>query len=182
MRDVADGTRLRRFLNALAHRVRGPGTLYLVGGSSAVWEGWRETTIDVDMKAEPEPLGLFEAIAELKNELGINVELASPDQFIPALPGWQDRSPILEKHADVVFRHYDFYGQALAKIERGHGRDLFDAEAMVKRAWVHPPKLLELFEAIEPGLIRFPSIDPSRFRRDVLAFCTRMAAGSWHEQ
>jgi hypothetical protein len=51
---------------------------YLVGGKK---------TIDLDMKADPEPLGFFEAIAELKDSLDTNVELASPDLFIPEVPG-----------------------------------------------------------------------------------------------
>jgi hypothetical protein len=41
--------------------------------------GWRGTTIDVDLKMSPEPEGAFEAIAALKDELDINVELAAPD-------------------------------------------------------------------------------------------------------
>jgi len=42
-------------------------------------------TVDVDMKADPEPSGYFESIASLKNELSLNIELASPSDFIP---GW----------------------------------------------------------------------------------------------
>jgi len=31
-------------------------------------------------------------ISELKEELALNVELASPLDFLPELPGWQERS------------------------------------------------------------------------------------------
>ena len=49
----------------------------LVGGASAVIIGWRETTLDVDLKLDPEPPGVFEAIALAKDALAINVELAA---------------------------------------------------------------------------------------------------------
>jgi hypothetical protein len=74
-------------MEALGQRVKGPGTIYLTGGATALLFGWRAKTIDVDIKADPEPRGLFEAIAELKESLDANVELASPDLFIPEVPG-----------------------------------------------------------------------------------------------
>ena len=81
--------KLEQFMSALGRRVRGPGIIYLTGGSAALHHHWRSITIDIDIKPEPEPAGIFEAIASLKEELDVNVELASPDQFIPALPGWR---------------------------------------------------------------------------------------------
>ena len=72
-------------MEALGQRVKGPGTIYLTGGATALLFGWRAKTIDVDIKSDPEPRGLFEAIAELKESLDTNVELASPDLFIPRI-------------------------------------------------------------------------------------------------
>jgi len=60
---------------ALGKRVRGEGRIYLAGGATALLHGWRRMTIDIDLKPAPEPAGLFEAIAQLKEELDINVEL-----------------------------------------------------------------------------------------------------------
>jgi hypothetical protein len=76
-------------------------------------------TIDIDIKPEPEPAGLFEAIALLKDELDVNVKLASPDQFIPALPGWRERSLFIAIHGLVEFFHYDPYGQAFPNCNGG---------------------------------------------------------------
>lgn len=152
---------------------RGPGQIFLTGGASAVLYGWREMTVDVDLKMLPEPPGVFEAIAILKDELNINVELASPDLFIPELPGWRERSQYIATHGDVEFLHYDFYSQALAKIERGHGRDLRDAESMIEYGLVDTGQLLALFAEIEPGMIRYPSIDRVDFRRKVEQFLSR---------
>ena len=43
--------------------VRSYGGICLVGGSFAVLLGWRETTVAVDPRLDPEPAGVLEAIA-----------------------------------------------------------------------------------------------------------------------
>src|SRR5438270_9677044 len=92
MRRQVDRTNLERFMEELGKRASSRGTVYLTGGSTALLLGFRDQTVDIDIKLDPEPKGAFQAIAELKETLGINVELASPDQFIPPLPGWKERS------------------------------------------------------------------------------------------
>ena len=94
----------------------------------------------------------------------MNVELASPDGFLPEVPGWRERSRFVSREGLVTFRHYDFYAQALAKIERGHTRDLLDVRAMLERRLVEPGRLRELFAAIRPSLYLFPAVDPETFR------------------
>src|ERR1022692_734829 len=132
MRAETNRAKLGAFMEALGERVTGPGRIYLAGGATAVLYGWRDMTIDVDLKPDPEPPGLFEALAVLKDELDINVELASPDQFIPAVPGWRERSLFIAVHGLVEFFHYDPYGQALAKLQRGHARDLRDVHSLLQ--------------------------------------------------
>lgn len=65
VRADSDKAKLEEFMEALGQRVKGPGTIYLTSGATALLFGWRAKTIDVDSKADPEPRGLFEAIAEL---------------------------------------------------------------------------------------------------------------------
>ena len=149
---------------------RGAGKVYLTGGATAVLEGWRPTTVDIDLKLDPEPAGAFEAIARLKDELDVNVELAAPDQFIPPLPGWRERSRYIGSWQGVEFFHYDFYAQALAKIERGHGRDLRDVHELVRRGMVAPQKLIEHFELIRPELARYPALDADAFEAKLREF------------
>jgi hypothetical protein len=159
---------VRRLMRALGAQSRGPGRIYLTGGATAVLKGWREATVDVDLKLDPEPAGVFEAIARLKDELQLNVELASPDQFIPDPPGSRERAEAIGCEGQVEFYHYDFYAQALAKIERGHTRDDADVQAMIGLGLVERDLLRQLFAAIEPQLLRFPAIDPSVFRAKLL--------------
>ena len=156
---------------ALGKAVKSPGRIYLTGGATALLHGWRTNTIDVDLKADPEPQGFFEAIAILKDSLDVNVELAAPDQFIPELPGWRERSLFIAQHGPIEFRHYDLYSQALAKIERGHERDRADVAAMFQRQLIAKDRLWELFQAIEAVLIRYPAITASEFRRSVEKIC-----------
>ncbi len=171
MRGEMDKAKLEAFMRALGACVRGAGTIYLTGGATALWYGWRAATIDVDIKPDPEPAGLFEALAKLKNELDINIELAAPDQFIPAVIGWQERSIFIARHGLVEFFHYDPYGQALAKLSRGHPRDLHDVRSMLEQELITTGGLREKFAAIEPQLIRYPALDAAVFRANVIRFC-----------
>lgn len=165
MRERATGQSVLRFLEALARHVSTPTTIFLVGGTSAVIEGWRESTMDLDVVFRPETDAVLRAIPALKERLHLNVELASPDQFIPIPAGWESRSPEVRRFAQLRVCHFDFTAQALAKIERGHARDLEDVAAMRTRGLVTVDGLREAFATIEPELYRFPSIDPDTFRR-----------------
>ena len=100
----------------------GPVSVFLTGGTSAVLIGWRETTVDIDLRMEPDDDDVLRAMVRLKTGLDLNVELASPSDFIPPLPGWRERSRFIEHDGQLSFFHYDFYAQALSKIERGHSR------------------------------------------------------------
>jgi hypothetical protein len=95
----------------------------------------------------------------------INVELVSPAHFIPELPRWRARSPAIRRHGLMSFHHYDFYAQALARIERGHARDQLDVAEMLARGLVEPARLRELYAAIEPQLFRYPALHGPSFRR-----------------
>lgn len=139
--------------------------LYLTGGATAVLLGWRQSTIDVDIKMEPESDRLFRALPRIKDKLEINIELSAPDQFIPEIPGWQERSSFIAKEGRLSFYHYDFYAQALSKIQRGHAQDRTDVREMIDRGLIDPLDVRRRFEQIEPQLYRYPAIDPAAFRR-----------------
>ena len=126
MRALTEASNLRRFLTELGRAAREPARVYLVGGASAVLLGWRQTTIDIDLEIVPDRDDLLLAIRTLKERLQINVELAYPWHFIPALPGWQQRSVYIGQEGPLSLYHYDFYSQALAKIERGHAQYRLD--------------------------------------------------------
>jgi len=167
MRELTDARRLRQFMRLVGQRTRARGRVYLVGGACAVWLDWRATTIDIDLDLDPGLDALLREIPAIKEELHVNVELASPAHFIPELPGWRDRSPFVVREGAIDFHHYDFYAQALSKIERAHARDVADVREMAARGLIEPARLLVFFEQIAPGLYRYPAIDPASFRRAV---------------
>lgn len=169
MRERVDRTRLRAFMRALALTTRRPLQIYLVGGATAVLEGWRESTIDVDLRLGDDADAVLRAIPEIKEQLNLNVELASPADFIPVKAGWEDRSPFVAQEGTVTFRHFDLYAQALAKIERDHDTDRKDVAELIDRGLVERRRLQEYFDAIAPELYHFPAIDPASFRRAVTA-------------
>ena len=100
--------------------------VYLTGGASAVLLGWRDSTVDIDISFLAETDDILKAVPDIKEELRLNVELASPPDFIPAVPGWETRSRFIDRKGKVSFYHFDFYSQALSKIERAEDflRDL----------------------------------------------------------
>lgn len=165
MREVATRARIERFLHELAAAATAPTTVYLVGGTTAVLIGWRDSTRDVDLVIRPESDAMLRAIPALKERLALNVELAAPDQFIPVPAGWEARSPEVARIGQVTVKHYDLTAQALAKIERGHARDLDDVRAMLAAGLVTPTGLREAFDHAAPQLYRYPAVDPAAYRR-----------------
>ena len=161
---------LKQFMKELAAAARSPGNVYFTGGATALLLGFREQTIDVDLKLDPEPQGVFEAIARLKNRLNLNVELASPEDFIPRTNDWRERSRHVATIGPVQFFHYDFVLQALAKLERGHEHDLEDVVNLMQGGYVTADELKECFDRIQPLLVRYPAIDPEQFRKKVENF------------
>jgi len=147
--------------------------MYLTGGATAVLEGWRATTVDIYVRFEPDSDDLLRHIPALKERLQVNVELASPPDFIPELPGWRDRSPFVTREGALDVHHFDPCSQALSKLERAFEQDLDDVREMLARGLVDPVLARQLFDAIEPELVRYPAIDPVSFRARVQAGLSR---------
>jgi len=167
MRELADASRIERFMRELGKAARSEGRVYLTGGATAVLNGWRESTLDVDIKLIPDSDELLREIPRLKEELSINVELAAPSDFIPVREGWEARSPLIRTEGKLAFHHFDPVAQALSKAERGHEQDRRDIKHLIASGLVDPAEARAQFEAIEPELYRFPAIDPATFRRSV---------------
>ncbi len=70
MRPPVDAERIWELGRRLGQVARGRVRIYLTGGATAVLEGWRGSTIDVDLRFEPEADELLRALPELKERLG----------------------------------------------------------------------------------------------------------------
>jgi hypothetical protein len=169
VRDAADGERIASLARELGRAVA-PGTrMYLTGGATAVLEGWRESTADIDVRFEPDSDAALNRIAEIKERLRVNVELASPLDFLPELAGWRSRSRFRFREGNLEVFDFDPYSQALSKLERGFELDLDDVRSLVNSGQVEPATLRKLFDGIEAELYRFPAVDPASLRAAVEA-------------
>jgi hypothetical protein len=166
MRQRVTRERIEQFMAAFVGG-KSPARIYFVGGATAVLLEWRDSTVDIDMKLVPDTDEILRILPKLKERLQINIELAAPDDFIPAIPGWQERSRFIKRAGLIDFFHYDFYGQALAKVERGHETDLTDVKHMIDSGLVEPERMRELFRQIEGDIYKYPAIDPKSFRSAV---------------
>jgi hypothetical protein len=94
--------------------------IYLVGGGTAVLEGWRESSIDADLYAQQDDI--FRDVQNIKERLNLNIEFARPEDFVPPLAGSENRHVLAETVGRVSFYHYDPYAQLLSKVVRGFAR------------------------------------------------------------
>src|SRR2546423_13783931 len=94
-------------MRALGAEAAEDGAVYFTGGVTAVLLGWRASTLDVDILLTPEQESVLRAVPRLKNELRVNVELASPRDFIPVPDGWEDRSVFAAREGRLSFYHFD---------------------------------------------------------------------------
>ena len=69
MREAADTDRIRRLARELGRVVTAGTRMYLTGGATAVLEGWRDSTVDVDVRFEPDSDAALTCIRDLEEEL-----------------------------------------------------------------------------------------------------------------
>jgi len=136
---------------------RGAYRVYFVGGGTAVYLGWRRSSIDVDLFSDQEVI--FRDIQRIKEHLNINIEFARPEDFVPPLDGTADRHVFVEKVGTITFFHYDPYAQLFSKIVRGFERDLEDARKFVGTGTVDPAQFRALVAKIpDAAYARYPSL------------------------
>ena len=167
MRQKVTALRLNDFMRALSSDVITPTRVFLVGGATAVLFGWRDSTVDVGLKILPDSDEVLRKLPLLKERFQINIELAAPDDFIPPLPAWEERSRFIAQNGKLTFLHYDLYAQALAKIERWHETDENDVHELLSRKLIDPKTLGDLYLRIEDQLYRYPAVDKPSFRERV---------------
>ena len=131
--------------------------VYLVGGATAVLQGWRASSVDADLFAEEE--SVFRDIQGIKERLNVNVEFARPEHFVPPLRDSSARHLFIETMAGVSYYHYDPYAQALSKVVRGFERDLEDARHFVRSGLVDARRLRTLVKEIpNSAYAKYPSL------------------------
>ncbi len=143
MRPRVDRQTIEHFLMELGRRFHHAGRLYLVGGAALVHAGIRPgasaTTQDIDVEVADGDM--YQIINQLKQLLQINVEFASPGDFIPLPKNWQSLSRFVGRYGSIDVFYFDFYSSALSKIDRGTTRDLQDVALLLQKQIITLPEL-----------------------------------------
>jgi len=173
MREEVTRQRLSSLMKELARNAprRGAYRVYFVGGGTAVYLGWRRSSIDVDLCTDQEIV--FRNIQEIKERLNMNIEFARPEDFVPPLKGSADRHVFIDKVGTISFYHYDPCAQLLSKVVRGFERDLNDARAFIESGLVDPRQFRSLVAAIpDSAYARYPNLSRDAVEIAVEAFFT----------
>lgn len=174
MRKSLTKSLLREFMDALADSAPHQGSfrVYFIGGATAVDYGWRASTIDVDLSADNDRV--FGEIQILKERLQLNIELARPEDFVPALPGTSSRHLLIDTFGRVSFYHYDPYAQLLSKLVRGFRQDLVDAESFLYSGLVDAERFRSLVSDVgERAYAKYPNLSRSMVLGAVEDFLSR---------
>jgi len=180
LRSPANQGDIRRFLRRLGDEFRGAGRLYLVGGTTLVLEGYRQQTIDLDIVFDVNPAQADEfvrVVRELKDRLNVNVEEASPADFIPLPAGYADRHVYVGRFGQLDVFHFDLYSVALSKIERGREGDYADVITLLQNGRLDWGRLEDYYREILPEMGRRSlKQDPEEFELNFRALAEQWRA------
>lgn len=167
MRSSVDRRAIEAFLQQLGRAYRKPGRLYLVGGAALVHANIRSgftQYIDIQVAASNEG-ELIVAIQRLIQQMQINIEFASPKDFIPLPLQWESHAQFVGRYGSIDVFYFDFYSIALSKMERGNTRDIEDVKLLVQQKRITLPELDRAYQEVlaQLGKGRYPKITPERF-------------------
>ena len=151
-------------------RTRRPGRLYLTGGAALVHRGIRPgQTLDIDIQITIDPADLTTEIAQLKQKLNMNVEFASPGDFMPLPAQWEARSEFIKRYDQVDTFYFDWYSIALSKTQRANRQDVLDVQLLVRQSYVDVTELDRLCQDVLNQIGRpphdrlLPNLSPQQF-------------------
>ncbi|MBI3957562.1 MAG: hypothetical protein HY328_02045 [Chloroflexi bacterium] len=107
--------------------------------------------MDITFEVTNEDHSRFVAIVrELKESLSLNIEEASPAEFIPLPAGHRERSEFIGRYGQLDVFHFDLYSTALSKIERGTENDFADVLSLLGSGRLEIVQLTAYFQEILP--------------------------------
>ena len=167
MRQSVTKADIEKFLTALGKAYRKQGRIYLAGGAALVHMGLRAgSTLDIDVVIEATNEDeMVTAIRRLVEQMQINIEFASPADFIPVPVQWMAHSRYIGRYGQIDAFYYDFYSLVLSKISRGSDRDLIDVKLLVQQQLITLDELDAAYKEILPRVGKRPyiNLDPQKF-------------------
>ncbi|HEY5004738.1 MAG TPA: DUF6036 family nucleotidyltransferase [Ktedonobacteraceae bacterium] len=169
MRQSVGKQQIEQFLIQVG-RTRQSGRLYLTGGAALVHRGIRPgQTLDIDIHVTVDPANLTVQIAQLKQKLNINIEFASPGDFIPLPTQWEARSQFISRYDQVDVFYFDWYSIALSKMQRANRQDIIDTQLLTHQRFIDIAELDLLCQDVlnkigNPPYDRLlPNLSPQQF-------------------
>jgi hypothetical protein len=131
---------LRELFDAVERLLQASARVYLVGETSATWEGWRPWTDCVVLSTRSAPASqaaVDEALQRAATDIGVAVVQESPADVIPLPAGHETRARPAERIGERlhVF-HFDPYSQSFRFLARGDERDYDLVLAFLEHGWV----------------------------------------------
>lgn len=157
-------------------RTRLPGQIYIVGGAALIHKGIRPgQTLGIDIQITSDPANLTAQIVQLKQKLNINIEFASPGDFMPLPAQWEVRSEFIRRYGQVDAFYFDWYSIALSKAQRANPQDVVDLQLLVRQHFVDLAELDVLYQDVlnkigKPPYDRLlPNLSQQRFSQNYQA-------------
>jgi len=167
------------FLRRLAQDFRQPIKLYLVGGTSYVYEGFLQHTLDIDFALEmasSDRIQLIRTLLDISYQLEVVTDEVSPADFIVLPAGYEKRHEFIGRFGQLEVFHYDWYSTALSKTMRGQRQDFADVITVLKSQRVTWSRLEKMYLEVLPFLGRHRlDQDPKEF-----ALNFRALQALWH--
>lgn len=90
--------------------------------------------MDIDIEISGENEGeMIEAIRRLIQQMNVNVEFASPRDFMPLPKHWLTQSQYVGRYGAIDVFYFDFYSIALSKMQRGSTLDINDVKLLLQQ-------------------------------------------------
>lgn len=132
-----ESDKIRAFLQTLGQRYTQPATLFLLGGSALCLLGNPRSTVDIDYIGDDiNPNDLQRAMADIAEEMRIEVEPVPLAQFIPLPPNAEERCIFVDQFGALTVYVFDPYSIALSKLDRGFDTDIEDVVFLIEHEFV----------------------------------------------
>ncbi len=161
-------------LRLIDENYEGDGSLYLIGETSHVAEGWREWTTQIEFFGDVVPIRkayLHEVVDNVCSQTGLRIIDEFPGDLIPLPDGYMDRARDLADTSvadqlTLKVRHFDPYSIVYRYIARGDEPDYHIALMYLDKGWITFEEMNERLDGLLPKFsLETIAQDPAEFRR-----------------
>ena len=144
---VISKTNIEIFLKTVGERCEPESTLFLLGGGALEMLGGMRPTVDLDYVGDDiQPNSLQQLMAQIADDLHIEIEAVPIAEFIPLPLGAKERAILVGKFGNLTVYIFDPYTIALSKLDRGFDTDIEDICFLIHRDLVEVDQLAEFVE------------------------------------